>query len=54
MIKPFLIDEIGQSGTIVGLMGSMYFAGWAIACLLFSRLPDIYGRKRFFMISMAI
>jgi MFS family permease len=54
MIKPFLIFKIGQSGTVIGLLGSMYFAGWALACLFFSRIPDIYGRKNFFIVSMAV
>lgn len=30
----------------------MYFVGWATASLFLPRLADIYGRKKFFLISM--
>ncbi|CDW81726.1 solute carrier family member 5 [Stylonychia lemnae] len=29
----------------IGLLGSMYFAGWCIACIVVPRLGDIYGRR---------
>eukprot|EP00347_Sterkiella_histriomuscorum_P019689 403340662 len=29
----------------IGLLGSMYFAGWTISCLIVPRLADLYGRK---------
>jgi MFS family permease len=29
----------------IGLLGSLYFAGWTIACVIVPRLGDIYGRK---------
>ena len=35
----------------MGLLGTMYFAGWAIACIVVPRMGDIYGRKWPFLIS---
>ncbi|CDW78574.1 solute carrier family member 5 [Stylonychia lemnae] len=29
----------------VGLIGSMFFAGWTAACIIVPRIGDIYGRK---------
>jgi MFS family permease len=32
----------------------MYFLGWAVACVFFSRIADIFGRKNFFSYSLLI
>lgn len=37
----------------IGLIGSMYPFGWALACLFVPRLGDVYGRKMPFLISVA-
>ncbi|CDW82353.1 solute carrier family member 5 [Stylonychia lemnae] len=29
----------------IGLLGSMYFAGWTVSCIFVPRLSDLYGRK---------
>jgi MFS family permease len=38
----------------VGFIGSSLFLGWALSALFIPRLADIYGRRRIFMLSMAI
>ena len=27
----------------------MYFAGWSVASVFLSRIPDLHGRKKFFL-----
>ncbi len=36
----------------IGLIGSMFFAGWFIAATFLPRLSDLYGRRRVYLISM--
>lgn len=36
----------------IGLIGSIFFAGWAFAATFVPRLSDLYGRRVVFMISM--
>jgi MFS family permease len=40
------------SDTQVGLLGSMYFSGWAFAALFIPRLSDIYGRRKIYLWTM--
>jgi MFS family permease len=40
-----LLTCIGAETYKVGLLGSMYFAGWTASCIFVPRLSDIYGRK---------
>lgn len=40
------------SKTQVGLIGSMFFAGWAISATFLPRLADIYGRNIVYILSM--
>lgn len=35
----------------MGLLGTMYFLGWAIACVIVPRMGDVYGRKKPFLAS---
>src|SRR5579872_1182880 len=43
-----------SSGDIAGWAASMYVAGACVGALLFGRLTDIFGRKRLFMITLAV
>ena len=45
---------IGEDKKLIGLFGSLYFAGWCLASVTLSRIPDIYGRKKFYIISIFI
>lgn len=49
---PYLLNVyIGAETYKIGLIGSMYFAGWTASCLFVPRLADIYGRKWVTLIS---
>lgn len=37
----------------IGLIGSIFFAGWAFAATFIPRLSDLYGRRKVFLITMA-
>eukprot|EP00347_Sterkiella_histriomuscorum_P016560 403352729 len=41
-----------ESSTKIGLIGSMYFAGWVTAAFILPRMSDVYGRKIIFLLSM--
>ena len=45
---------IGTPKYLIGLIGSMFFVGWTVGCIALPRLADLYGRKWFFIISIAI
>ena len=47
------LDLVCVSDTKIGLIGSMFFAGWASTCLVLPPLADIYGRKWVFILSSA-
>lgn len=44
--------SIGVSKTKIGLLGTIYMAGWASSAIVIPRMSDIYGRKRVYSISM--
>ena len=39
---------------IIGLIGSMYFAGFAISCLIVPPLSDKHGRKKPYVLSLTV
>jgi MFS family permease len=43
-----------SSGQVAGWAASLYVAGACFGALLFGRLTDIFGRKRLFMITLAV
>lgn len=48
------LDLVCVSDTKIGLIGSMYFAGWASTCLVLPLLADLYGRKWIVFSSMVV
>jgi MFS family permease len=36
----------------IGLIGSMFFAGWAVSATFLPRLADLFGRKKVYLYSM--
>eukprot|EP00347_Sterkiella_histriomuscorum_P020221 403338627 len=38
----------------IGLLGTMYFAGWTISCAICPRLADLFGRKKIAIISIGV
>ena len=46
------LDLYCTPGAEVGLIGSMFFAGWAISATTLPRLGDIYGRKKVYLCAM--
>ncbi len=47
-------DTLGLSATEIGLAGSSYIAGAVLGALYFGRLADRLGRKRIFLVTMAL
>lgn len=47
-------DTLGLSATAIGLAGSSYIAGAVLGALCFGRLADRLGRKRIFLVTMAV
>ena len=47
-------DTLGLSATEIGLAGSGYIAGAVLGALYFGRLADRLGRKRIFLVTMAV
>jgi MFS family permease len=47
-------DTLGLSATEIGLAGSSYIAGAVLGALHFGRLADRLGRKRIFLVTMAV
>src|SRR5215475_4561205 len=45
---------LGLSATQIGLSGTLYIGGAIAGALLFGRLTDLYGRKRLFLITLAV
>lgn len=37
---------------MIGAIGSAQFAGWAISSIFVSRLGDLYGRRKPFLVSL--
>jgi MFS family permease len=50
----FLFYSVGTEPAVIGLLGSIFFVGWAAAAPFILRLVDIYGRKRVFVINMTM
>ena len=48
------LDLVCTAKSVIGLFGSMYFAGWAAGASFIPRLSDLYGRKLILFVSMAI
>lgn len=46
--------NIGVDPYKIGLLGSMYFAGWTVSCAIAPRLADIYGRRIVLLISSGL
>ncbi|CDW83769.1 solute carrier family member 5 [Stylonychia lemnae] len=46
------LDLTCESSAKIGLIGSIYFAGWAVAAVFLPRLSDIFGRKWVYFYSM--
>lgn len=51
-VKP--LDLVCTPPVKLGLLGSMYFAGWALTILIIPYLADKYGRKWFFTVSAMV
>jgi MFS family permease len=47
-------DTLGLSATEIGLAGSGYIGGAVLGALYFGRLADRLGRKRIFLVTMAV
>ena len=47
------LDLVCVSNTNIGLLGSMYFAGWSCSLLFVPLLSDKFGRKRIFIAAVA-
>lgn len=47
-------DTLGLSDSQVGWSGSLYVAGSVVGALLFARLTDRLGRKRLFLVTLAV
>eukprot|EP00347_Sterkiella_histriomuscorum_P010242 403377046 len=43
-----------ESSSTIAMLGSAYFIGYSLACLIMPRLADIYGRKIFYLSSSAL
>ena len=48
------LDLACADASTVGLLGSMFFIGWALASLIIPRIADIYGRKNTFTASLIV
>src|SRR6478609_1045655 len=55
-IGPVLMrpDTLGLSSTQLGGTATAYLAGAVLGALLFGRLTDLFGRKRLFLITLAV
>ncbi len=47
-------DSLGMSSTEVGFAGTVYLVGQVVGALTFGRLTDKLGRKRLFIVTLAI
>jgi MFS family permease len=51
LIKP---DTLGLTPEQVGLSSSVYLVGQVLGALFFGRLTDTYGRKKLFLVTLAV
>lgn len=47
-------ETLGLTAADIGLAGSLYIAGAVIGALVFGRLADVLGRKKLFLITLAV
>jgi MFS family permease len=45
---------LGMSSTDIGIAGASYVAGACVGALVFGQLTDRFGRKRLFLITLAV
>src|SRR5262249_12909900 len=47
-------ETLGLSPTEIGVCGTSYIGGAILGALVFGRLTDLYGRKRLFLLTLAL
>ena len=46
------LDLYCTPGAQIGLIGSMFFAGWALSAFFLPRTADLFGRRKVYLFSM--
>ncbi len=47
------LDLYCTPGGQIGLIGSMFFAGWAFSAFFLPRTADLYGRRKVYLFAMS-